>query len=313
MRAARIHSFGSPEVIVLEEMPKPLPAAGEVLVRIKAAGVGPWDGLIRAGKSALPQPLPLTLGSDIAGTVEAMGAGVSGLSVGDAVFGVSNARFTDGYAEYAAASAGMIARKPRTLGFPEAASMPVIAVTAWQMLFEQARLTCGQTVLVHGAAGNVGRFAVQLARRQGLHVLATASATDIDELRRLGANDVIDFRSTEFERTVAPVDSVLDLVGADVQGRSFSVLKPGGVLVSAVSSPDQDKSRDHDVRASFILVAVNSATLARLAAMTDAGELTASVGCILPFAEVRTAHEMLEGLRPHPKGKIVLDLARAEE
>jgi len=115
MRAARIHSFGSPEVIVLEEMPKPVPAAGEVLVRIKAAGVGPWDGLIRTGKSALPQPLPLTLGSDIAGTVEAMGAGVSGLSVGDAVFGVSNARFTDGYAEYAAASAGMIARKPRKL------------------------------------------------------------------------------------------------------------------------------------------------------------------------------------------------------
>jgi NADPH:quinone reductase-like Zn-dependent oxidoreductase len=313
MRAARIHSFGSPEVIVLEEMPKPVPAAGEVLVRIKAAGVGPW-GWLDQGRKECSAAAPSSH-AGVRHRRDRRGDGSRGLRTfrrGRSVWREQRTLYRR-LRGVCGRVGGMIARKPRTLGFPESASMPVIAVTAWQMLFEQARLTRGQTVLVHGAAGNVGRFPVQLARRQGLHVLATASATDIDELRRLGANDVIDFRSTQFERTTAPVDAVLDLVGADVQDRSFSVLKPGGVLVSAVSSPDQDKAHEHGVRASFFLVAVNSTTLARLAAMTDAGELTASVGCILPFAEARTAHEMLEGLRPHPKGKIVLDLVWAEE
>lgn len=309
MRAARIHTFGPPEAIVLDEVARPVPGAGEVLVRVLAAGVGPWDAWVRAGKSALAQTLPLTLGSDIAGTIEALGAGVAGLAVGDAVFGVSNAQFTGGYAEYSAAAAGMLARKPDRLGFVEAASMPVIAVTAWQMLFDQTALRAGQSVLVHGAAGNVGRFVVQLARRARLHVIATAAAADGDQLRRLGAAQVIDYRATRFEQVAPPVDAVLDLVGGEVQERSFAILKPGGILVSAVAPPDQGRAGECGVRASFFLVSVGTATLATLADLVDAGELETAIGRVLPLAEVRTAHRMLDGAVPRAAGKIVLDLA----
>ena len=156
MLAWRVHKFGPPEAMILESVPRPDPSPGEVLVDVHAAGVGPWDGWIRAGKSALPQPLPLTLGSDLSGTVAAVGSGISELAIGDQVFGVTNTQFLGAYAEYAVASAGMLAKKPASLSYVEAASVPVVAVTAWQGLFEHARLEAGQTVVIHGAAGNVG-------------------------------------------------------------------------------------------------------------------------------------------------------------
>jgi NADPH:quinone reductase-like Zn-dependent oxidoreductase len=165
MMAWRVHEFGPPETMRFERVPVPTPGPGEVLVKVHAAGIGPWDGWIRGGRSALPQPLPLTLGSDLSGEIEALGPDVAGLGVGDQIYGVTNPRFIGAYAEYALASAAMIARKPASLGYIEAASVPVIAVTAWQGLFDQAELTAGQTVLIHGAAGNVGAYAVQIARR----------------------------------------------------------------------------------------------------------------------------------------------------
>ena len=167
MRASRVHRFGPPENIAFEEIPRPEPGRGEVLVRVEAAGVGPWDAWIRAGRSVLPQPLPLTLGSDLSGVIDAVGPGAEGWEPGAEIFGVVNRRCTGAYAEYAAAEAGMIARKPAALGHIAAASVPVIAVTAWQMLFQHARIAPVQTVLVHGAAGNVGAYAVQLAKREG--------------------------------------------------------------------------------------------------------------------------------------------------
>jgi len=170
VNAARIHRFGSPDVIVVEDIPRPAPAIGDVLVRVAASGVAPWDALIRQGKSKVsPQP-PLTLGSDFAGVVEAVGAGVSQFNSGDEVYGVTNPQFVGANAEYAIASAGMIAPKPLRLSSLEAASLPVVAVTAWQMLFEHARPEVGQTVLILGAAGNVGAFAVQFAANAGFHV-----------------------------------------------------------------------------------------------------------------------------------------------
>ena len=243
MKASRVHRFGPPDVIAFEDIPRPEPAAGEVLVRVRAAGVGPWDAWIRAGKSVLPQPLPLTLGSDLCGVVEGVGPGVAGFDPGDEVFGVTNKQFTGAYAEYAAAAAGMIARKPHRLGHVEAAAVPVIAVTAWQMLFDHARVAAGQTVLVHGGGGNVGALAVQLARHEGARVLATASAADLDYVRGLGANEVIDFRSARFEDVTGPVDAVIDTVGEAIQQRSFGVLKPGGVLVSAVVATRSGRGR----------------------------------------------------------------------
>lgn len=308
MKANRVHQFGTPDVIVFEEVARPVPGDGQVLVRVKAAGVGPWDGWIRSGKSVLPQPLPLTLGSDLSGIVESVGPGVDRFVPGDAVYGVTNKRFTDAYAEFAIAQAGMIAKKPRTLSDVEAASVPVVAVTAWQMLFDHAQLTPGQTVLVQGGAGNVGAYAVQFAARADVHVIATAKSGDVDYVRSLGATEVIDVSTSRFEEMTMPVDAVIDTVGGDAQRRSFAVLKTGGVLVSAVSAPDADEATRRGVRAMFMLVDVTTAILTRIAAMFDAGELTAAVGAVLPLTAARTAHEMLEGRQPRPRGKIVLSV-----
>src|SRR4051812_22309104 len=178
MLAWRVHEFGPSDVMRFERVPRPSPGPGEVLVRVEAAGVGPWDDWIRAGKSALPQPLPLTPGSDLSGVIIAIGTGVSDLQVGDPVYGVTNSQFVGAYAEYAVASAAMVSRKPSSLTHAEAASVPVVAVTARQALFEHAQLSSGQTVLIHGAAGNVGGYAVQFARRAGLQIFATAAKED---------------------------------------------------------------------------------------------------------------------------------------
>lgn len=304
--ACRVHQFGGPDAIRIETVESPHPGRGEVLVRVKAAGVGPWDAWIRAGKSALPQPLPLTLGSDLAGIVEAVGPEVDSLAVGDAIFGVTNAQFTGSYSEHAVASAAMIARKPASLSDIDAASVPVIAVTAWQALFEQARLVRGQAVLIHGAAGSVGAFAVQFAHQAGIKVIATCAAGDEAYVRHLGADETIAREGRPFEELVHLVDAVIDLVGGDVQSRSFMTLKPGGALISAVSQPDQALAAAHQIRAAFFLVNVTTERLERIAQMLEAGTLKTSVGTVLPFASARIAHEMLDGVRPRPRGKIVL-------
>src|ERR1700754_2851494 len=198
MNAARIHRFGAPDVIVVEKIARPVPAMGEVLVRVAAAGVAPWDALIRQGKSKVsPQP-PLTLGSDFAGVVEAVGPGVSQFNSGDEVYGVTNPQFVGANAVYAIASTGMIAPKPPRLSSLEAASLPVVAVTAWQMLFEHARPEVGQTVLILGAAGNVGAYAVQFAASASFRVVAVVGTKDVDHARRLGATDVIDYQTSDF-------------------------------------------------------------------------------------------------------------------
>jgi len=306
MMAWCVHEFGPPSVMRFERVPLPTAGENEVLVKVAAAGVGPWDGWIRAGKSALPQPLPLILGSDLSGEIVAVGPGVSGLQVGDQVYGVTNSRFIGGYAEYAVASAAMISRKPSSLTHIEAASVPVIAVTAWQALFDQAQLKSGQKVLIHGAAGNVGAYAVQLAHHAGMQIIATAAAGDIARVRELGANIAIDFQAQRFEEQVRDVDAVIDLVGGEVQERSFPVLRQGGKLISAVSPPDQSLARSHGIDAAFFLVQVTSQCLAGIAGLIDGGKLKTRVGAVLPLADAREAHLMLEHLRPLPKGKIVL-------
>jgi NADPH:quinone reductase-like Zn-dependent oxidoreductase len=306
MMAWRVHEFGPPNVMTFERVLRPDPGTGEVLVKVEAAGVGPWDGWIRAGKSALPQPLPLTLGSDLSGEIVAVGPGVSGLRVGDPVYGVTNPQFVGAYAEYAVASAAMVYRKPSSLTYIEAASVPVIAVTAWQALFDQAQLQAGETVVIHGAAGNVGAYAVQLARRAGLRTIGTAATDDIATVRNLGANTVIDFRIQRFEEQVRDADAVIDLVGGATQTRSFQILRRGGKLISAVSRPDQHLAQSRGVEAAFFLVNVTSQHLAEIASLIDGGSLRTRVGAVLPLADAREAHFILEGVRPHPKGKIVL-------
>jgi NADPH:quinone reductase-like Zn-dependent oxidoreductase len=309
MMAWRVHEFGPPEVMKLERVPRPEPGPREVLVKVEAAGVGPWDGWIRAGKSALPQPLPLTLGSDLSGEIVAVGPGVTELGGGDQVYGVTNPQFIGAYAEYALASAGMVWNKPTSLTHVEAASVPVVAVTAWQALFDHAQLKAGQTVVIHGAAGSVGSYAVQFARRAGVHTIATVSADDISLVRDLGADTVIDYRTQRFEEAVREADAVIDLVGGGTQDRSFQVLRRGGKLISAVSDPDQQLAERHGVEASFFLVNVTSQNLAEITRLIDDGKLATKVGAVLPLADAREAHLMLERVRPQPKGKIVIAIA----
>ena len=305
MQAIRVHHFGDIDSLVAENVPRPAPGEGEVLLRVKAAGVGPWDALVRSGQSVLPQPLPLTPGSDVSGIIEEVGAGVPQFQAGDAIFGATNARFTGGYAEYALAAATKLAKMPRRLGFIEAASIPVVACTAWQMVFDYGAVDVTKRVLVHGAAGNVGAYAVQLAKRVAHEVIATAFSDDVAYVQALGADRVIDVKKSRFEEMLSDVDVVLDTIGGDTQDRSFSILKPGGVLVSSVAEPNQQTATRRNVRALFFLVDVSSRRLEQLAAMIDAGALTTSVGDVLPLAQARTAHEMLAG-KPHKRGKIVL-------
>ena len=305
MQAIRIHQFGGVDALVAEDVPRPVPGEGEVLLCVKAAGVGPWDAQIRSGRSVLHQPLPLTLGSDVAGIVEQVGAGVNKFKPGDAVFGATNGKFTGGYAEYALAAAELIATMPGRISFVEAASLPVVACTAWQMVFDHGDVDRMKRVLVHGGAGNVGAFAVQFAKRVAGEVIATAFTKDVVRVQRLGADRVIDVSTSRFEEVVSDVDVVLDTVGGEVQERSLAVLKRGGALVSAASVPDQQKAGRRGVRASFFLVEVSSRRLEQIADLIETGALRLNVGEVLPLAAARTAHKMLAG-KPHKPGKIVL-------
>ncbi len=306
MKAARVLRFGPPDAIVIEDLPQPEPAAGQLLVRVKAAGVGNWDALTREGK--LHQPLPLILGFELSGIVERAGTEVSGFKVGDEVYGATNEQLTGAYAEYALASARMMAQKPKRLSFVEAASTPIVTITAWQMLFEYGHVTAGQTVLIHGAAGNVGGYAVQLASQAGLHVVGTAEFADLDYVRRLGAERVLDYHAGRFEESVTGVDVVLDTVGGDTQQRSLGVLKPGGILVSVVAPvPDAEQER-HGIRAVYFYVDVTTARLNRVTELLDSERLLTDVGTVLRLEEARLAHEMLGGA-PHKRGKIVLKTA----
>jgi len=306
MKAARVLRLGPPSVITIDDMPRPTPAAGKLLVRVMAAGVGQWDALIREGEVQL-QPLPLILGAELSGIVEAIGAEVRGVAVGDEVYGSTNEQFSGAYAEYAVPRARSMAQKPKGLSFVEAASIPVIAVTAWQMLFDYARVTRGQTALILGAAGNVGAYAVQLASQAGVHVIAVAGAANREHLTKLGAERVLD-KTEQFEESLTGVDVVLDMVGGETQQRSLHVLKRGGILVSVVSPVPESLAERYGVRASYFIVDVTTERLNTISELLETGRLVTEVGSVLPLEQAVLAHEMLAGA-PHKRGKTVLSVS----
>lgn len=308
MKAARVLRFGPPNVITIDDVPRPEPGPGQLLVRVRAAGVGNWDALIREGRVQL-QPLPLVLGAELSGIVEAIGAEVRGFEVGEEVYGATDEQFSGAYAEYAVPLAGKIARKPKALSMVEAASVPVVAVTAWQMLFDYARVTRGQTALVVGAAGNVGAYAVQLASQAGVHVIALASAANRQYLTELGAERVVDRETAEpLEQSLPDVDVVLDTVGGDTQEQSLRVLKRGGILVSVVAPVSESLQERYGVRAAYFYVDITTARLNKVSELFEAGKLVTDVGTVLPLHAAPLAHEMLGGV-PHRRGKIVLSVA----
>jgi NADPH:quinone reductase-like Zn-dependent oxidoreductase len=309
MTAARINQLGPPQIIALERVDVPEPQELQVLVRVCAAGVGPWDALVRTGKSGLPLTPPLTLGAEISGIVEKVGANTTGFAPGDEVFGATNPLFIMGYAEYAVVSARMIAKKSAALSHIEAAAMPVVGVMAWQMLFDHAALREGQTVVIHGGAGNVGAYAVQLARAKKLRVVATVRNDDADYVRGLGAHEVVNIETDNLTNFARRADAVIDTVGGPAQEQLLNFIRPGGIIVSSVSRPNVQLAQKRRVRVDYFIVDVNTAQLARLADMHDKNELVVPVGSVLPLSEARAAHEMLAGTRAHKRGKIVLQVA----
>lgn len=304
MKAARIHRFGAPQVIVLDDTPRPKPAADEVLIRVEAACVGTRDALVRSG-AAETRTLPLILGSELAGIVESVGSGVEQCKPGAEVFGLAGDGFSGAYAEYALARPALISEKPARLNFAHAASVPLDAITAWQMVFDCARLAPAQSVLIHDAAEGIGAFAVQFARRAGAVVMATAPAKDSAYARSLGAVGVIDHRAHRFEEKIKAVDAVIDTAGGEIRERSYAVLKPGGVLVTAAPGTFTPPAAERRVRVLHVTAQVTGERLRDLARMIDAGEIKTEVGEVLWLEESRAAHEMLEGA-PHRRGKIVI-------
>ena len=305
MKAIRFHAPGGPEVLRLEDVPRPVPKAGEVLVQVQAAGVNPVDWKIRrSGGKGFGPPLPQIPGFDIAGVVAEVGDGVKRFAKGDAVFGYLSLQRGGAYAEYAIALEGELARKPEKLSFDEAAGVPLAALTAWQALVDTAKLEEGRAVLIHGAAGGVGHFAVQIAHARGAHVIATASQKNHEFLKGLGADEVIDYTSQRFEELVSGVDVVLDSIGGDTQARSLGVLAEGGILVSIVGGPPKAEIEKRKVRGVGILVHPDGKELEELARLLDEGKLKVEVSATFPLAEAAKAHELSEA--GHVRGKVVL-------
>ncbi len=309
MRAARIHSYGDPTGVKIGKAPRPDPGRGQILVRVKAAGVNALDWMIAEGKarSWLDHRLPLTLGWELAGVVEKLGAEVQRLKPGDDVFGMIDLSGNGADAEFAAGDESTFAHKPLTLDFIKAAAVPIGALTAHQALFDAAELQASQTVLIHAAAGGVGSMAVQLAKAHGARVIGTASGQEhIKLIRELGCDQAIDYKTNRFEDHVRDVDVVLDPVGADTQRLSFGVLKKGGILVALTEEPPQDLAQKNGVRATMIGVKPDGRRLAEIGKIIDDGKLRPIVQTVLPLHQVKEALRLSRSR--HVAGKIVLTI-----
>lgn len=305
MKAIRIHQYGHSDQIMIEDAPRPRIGAGQALLRIRDAGVNPVDWKIREGlyRERMPRELPLTLGQDVAGEIVEVGEGVTRFHVGDPVFGFASGA----YAEFAAADERELALKPRLMDYDEASALPTASLTAWQAVMELAGLAEGQLALIHGAAGGVGSFAVQLAVWRGARVVATASRRDAEYLLRLGVERVIDYKTERFDRLVRGADAVIDLVGRDVLERSYDVLKPGGKLVSTVGPTDEAKAGAAGVEALTMAMRRDGAQLGRIAELVDQKTLRPRVDQILPLTDARIAQELSQS--GETRGKIVLHVA----
>jgi NADPH:quinone reductase-like Zn-dependent oxidoreductase len=307
MRAVRQTGFGGPEVLKLETIDRPAPGAGEVLVKVAAAGVNPVDWKIRqGGLKGMTPATPFTPGYDIAGVIEAVGSGVKSVKAGDEVFAYLPLSKGGGYAEFALVAEAHVARKPASISMQQAAGVPLAGLTAWQALIDKARLQAGQTVLIHAGAGGVGHFAVQIAKAHGAKVIATASESNLAFLKELGADVVVDYRSQKFEDVAKDVDVVLDPIGGETQDRSIGTLKAGGVLVSIVQPPNPERLKARGVRGLVFLVQPDGSELGLIGKMIDEGRIKPHVSGVFPLAEVAKAHEASQGGRT--RGKIVLDV-----
>src|SRR5258707_1671974 len=316
MQAIRVHQYGGPEQLKLEQIPVPKPQVGEVLIRVYAAGVLPAEWKVRQGlfKNFVPVSFPYIPGSAVSGVVEEVGPGVTTFQKGRAVFG----RSTNGaYAEYTTTAVArralgpetfsLLAAKPETLSFDEAATISGGATIAWTALFQDGALQAGQRVLIHGAAGGVGSFAVQFARWKGARVIGTTSKTNMDFVRALGAETVIDYTSTPFEQAVQEVDLVLDTIGGETLRRSMQVVKRGGTLVSLLEEPSPVLAQQYSIHARKNAIPPTSGLLRTIAQLIGEGHVKPTIAQTFSLREARQAHELSQS--GHGRGRIILHIA----
>ncbi|WP_222423230.1 NADP-dependent oxidoreductase [Arthrobacter woluwensis] len=307
MKAAGQDRFGGPEEIHEISLPRPKPGISEILVRVHAAGINPTDWKHRAGQSWFPEP-SVPLGWDVSGVVEAVGLGSTLFEPGDEVFGMLPYPHGVGsHAEYVVGPTRAFVRKPAEIDHIQAGALPLAALTAWQALVDTAGVAPGDRVLIHAAAGGVGHLAVQIAKARGAYVIGTASAPKHEFLRGLGADEVIDYRETDFAEAVHDVDVVLDTIGGDYQPRSLRTLRPGGILVSTLPRPAKGLREEAErlgVRVKLILVEADHAGMQAIADLAAEGALKATIAGTFPLAEAAKAHEA--GETDHTTGKLVI-------
>jgi NADPH:quinone reductase-like Zn-dependent oxidoreductase len=306
MKAVRVHAYGGPEVLKYEDAPCPAAGPGQLLIRVHAAGVNPVDWKVREGhlKEWINYAMPYTPGWDVSGVVDAAGAGATRFKKGDEVFSFPDHPHDGAYAEYMVVKETELAPKPKTLDHVQAAAVPIASLTAWQALFDMGGLRAKQKVLIHGATGGVGGFAVQFAKWKGAHVIGTASARNQDFLRELGADETIDYATERFEETARDVDMVFDTIGGETQARSWQALRKGGILVSTVGPPSAEEAAQRGARQGMIQAQPNASQLAEIAKLIDGGKVKVFVETVLPLKEARRAHGMSQ--TGHTRGKIVL-------
>jgi NADPH:quinone reductase-like Zn-dependent oxidoreductase len=309
MKAIVVQKYGGPEVLKYEDAPRPEPKEDQILVRVIAAAVNPVDGMIRSGKFAnyFHTTFPLIPGYDISGVVEKTGPKITKFKAGDPVYAYIGLKEGGGYAEYAVATEKEAAPKPKSLTFEEAAAVPLAAETAWQALIDTAKLSAGQTVLIHGGSGGVGSFAIQIAKARGARVIATASTPNQDLLKQLGADVAVDYTKTKFEDVAKDVDVVLDSVGKDTLSRSYGVVKKGGFIVSLVAQPDQVELDKREIRGASLDVKPDADELAKVTKLIEAKKIKPVVSQVLPLSEAAKAQE--QAATGHTRGKIVLKVA----
>ena len=310
MKAVRLHTEGGPEQLVYEDAPTPRLDAGDALIRVHATGITPseltWAETYRNCDGS--ERLPAIPGHEVSGVVDSVAHGVTDVSIGDEVYALTSFCRDGAAAEYVAVHAADLALKPKTLNHVQAAAVPLSALTAWQALFDQARLAPGQRVLIHGAAGGVGGFAVQIARWHGAYAIGTASAENRDFLLGLGANEVIDYQHVQFEEAVRDIDVVVDTIGGETRERSWQVLKPTGILITLPGPIPESEGAAHGKRGGrrgvFFIVHPDREQLGRIAALIYSGANRPVIAETIPLAKARQAFE--RGVAGHTRGKLVL-------
>lgn len=323
MKAIRINKFGGPEVMKLEEIERPVPASDEILVKVYASGVNPADWIVRNGGNDFLRSflkLPMTIGWDAAGIVEETGSEVTEFKKGDEVYGVPNFPGSNGsYAEYCAAKASQFAKKPKSISFNEAAGVPLVGLVAWTSIFDLGKLQSGQRILIHGASGGVGSFATQFAKAKGAYVIATASTGNLEFLKQIGADEVIDYKNQDFEELLKDIDVVFDaspLRDDNQRLKSISILKHGGILVSVnVDFPFSEKVlealAEKNAKGEILSAQKDhQELLTEIAQLIDEGKVKVVISKVFPLNEVAEAHRESETW--HVRGKLILEIRKED-